>query len=70
MDSWMMAVGINLFTVAWAPLTASLTRMGSESSGILARCSWVDCLLTSMKVFLEKTVYSRVPGWWHVVGNS
>lgn len=51
MDSWTMAVGNSLSIVAWVPLTASLTRMENEWNDILARCLWVDYLLTSMKVY-------------------
>ena len=61
MDSWMMAVGINLFIVAWVHLTASLTRMEREWNDTLARCSWADYLLTSMKVYLQRTVNCTVP---------
>lgn len=61
MDSWMMAVGINLFIVAWVHLTALLTRMGREWNDIPARCSWVDCLLTLMKVYSGSTVWSSMP---------
>lgn len=62
----MMAVGINLFIVAWVHLTASLTRMEKEWNDILARCLWADYLLTSMKVYLQRTINCTV----HIVGNS
>lgn len=65
MDSWMMAVGISLFTVVWVRLTASLTRMEKEWSDTLARCLWVACLLTLMKVCLERAVHSTVPRLAH-----
>lgn len=61
MDSWMMAVGSNLYTAAWARLTASLTRMEKEWNAILARCSWAGCLPTSTKVHWERSVSSTIP---------
>ena len=70
MDSWMMAVGISLFTAVWVHLTASLTRMEKEWSDTLARCLWVACLLTSTKVCLERAIHSTVPRLWHIVGNA
>lgn len=68
MGSWTMAVGSSLFIAAWAHLTASLTRMEREWSDILARCLWADYLLTSMKVYLERSVNGMGPKWWHTVG--
>lgn len=58
----MMAVGINLFIVAWVHLTALLTRTGREWNDIPARCLWVDCLLTLMKVYSGRTVLEQHGG--------